>query len=204
VGLPLHEVTRIARTVHESAVVLATSDVAAARALLEPVDEVDEVNEVEDNEAVGSVGSVGPVGPVGSVGSVGVARTFEGEPEPAGAAAPTGSAHPVRLSIAPARPDVVSAGPLVIDLAGREVTASGKTLHLSAREFDLLALLASDVGRVWSFAALTEGVWGTDYLGDREQLTSTVKRLRKRLGVGSGCEVRSVHGVGYRLRVPGR
>ncbi|WP_460626335.1 winged helix-turn-helix domain-containing protein [Intrasporangium mesophilum] len=186
-GLPLQEVTRIARMVHDSAVVLATNDVAAARALLAPVEDV------EQDEAVGSVGTVGisrsvPVG---------------AESVPASAPASAGSAHSVHLAIAPIRPQVVSAGPLAIDLAGREVTADGKTLHLSAREFDLLALLASDVGRVWSFAALTEGVWGTDYLGDREQLTSTVKRLRRRLGVGSGCEVRSVHGVGYRLRVPG-
>jgi hypothetical protein len=184
--------------VHDSAVVLATNDVDAARALLAPAEPVAQEEAVGSGGRVGTVGMFGPV-PVGA------------ETGPAAAPAPAGSAHApahapahtAHLAIAPTRPEVVSAGPLSIDLAGREVTANGKTLHLSAREFDLLALLASDVGRVWSFAALTEGVWGTDYLGDREQLTSTVKRLRRRLGVGSGCEVRSVHGVGYRLRTPG-
>ncbi|MDV3221007.1 winged helix-turn-helix domain-containing protein [Intrasporangium sp.] len=92
-------------------------------------------------------------------------------------------------------------GSLRIDIAAREVALKGKPVHLSAREFDLLSLLASDLGRVWSFATLTSQVWGSDYVGDRERLTSTVKRLRKRLGSGAGCEVRSVHGVGYRLRV---
>ena len=77
----------------------------------------------------------------------------------------------------------------------------GRPVHLSAREFDLLALLASDLGRVWSFSALTRQVWGSDYAGDRERLTSTVKRLRKGLGSMAGCEVRSVHGVGYRLSI---
>lgn len=172
VGLPLQEVTRIARTVHDSAVVLATNDVAAARALLAPAEKV------EDDEPPDSVGVGGPVSP-------GVHD------------------EPTRPVVVATRTEIVTAGPLAIDLAGREVTVDTTTLHLSAREFDLLALLASDVGRVWSFAALTEGVWGTDYLGDREQLTSTVKRLRKRLALASGCEVRSVHGVGYRLRVPG-
>ena len=92
-------------------------------------------------------------------------------------------------------------GALRIDIRAREVALKGGLLHLSAREFDLLTLLASDLGRVWSFAALSRHVWGSDYAGDRERLTSTVKRLRKRLGSMAGCEVRSVHGVGYRLSI---
>jgi len=66
---------------------------------------------------------------------------------------------------------------------------------------DLLAVLASDIGRVWSFATLTQQLWGTDLLGDKDPLTSTVKRLRRRLGAAAGCQVASVHGIGYRLRV---
>lgn len=95
----------------------------------------------------------------------------------------------------------LTVGALQIDIRAREVAMKGRPVHLSAREFDLLTLLASDLGRVWSFSALTRQVWGSDYAGDRERLTSTVKRLRKRLGSMAGCEVRSVHGVGYRLSI---
>jgi DNA-binding response OmpR family regulator len=88
-----------------------------------------------------------------------------------------------------------------VDLAGREVIALGRRVYLSAREFDLLATLALEAGRVWSFAELTARVWQLPYLGDSDPVTSAVKRLRKRLAPVRDVEVASVRGVGYRLRV---
>ncbi|MBL0886741.1 winged helix-turn-helix domain-containing protein [Myceligenerans indicum] len=93
-------------------------------------------------------------------------------------------------------------GPLTLDLAAREVRFQGREVHLSAQEFDLLATLASQPGRVWTFAELTAHVWGTRYLGDADAVTSAIKRLRRRLPRVRGLEVASVRGVGYRLRVP--
>lgn len=93
-------------------------------------------------------------------------------------------------------------GPLMLDPATREVTAHGRRIHLSVREFDLLAVLASRVDRVWSFAELTATVWNSEYLGDPDHVTSAVKRLRKRLTAVHDLEVASVRGVGYRLMVP--
>lgn len=117
------------------------------------------------------------------------------------AAATATSPQPRPSSSRPIDPSPLTVGALRIDIRAREVALKGRPVHLSAREFDLLTLLASDLGRVWSFSALTRQVWGSDYGGDRERLTSTVKRLRKRLGSMAGCEVRSVHGVGYRLSI---
>lgn len=118
---------------------------------------------------------------------------------PAAGAAPavTGSIP----MIAPPTLDPLVAGPLLVDLAGREVTALGRRVYLSAREFDLLATLALEAGRVWSFAELTARVWQLPYLGDSDPVTSAVKRLRKRLAPVRDVEVASVRGVGYRLRV---
>lgn len=110
-------------------------------------------------------------------------------PEPAGA--------PFRR---PGR--LIEHGPLRVDLAGREVTIADRLLHLSPREFDLLAALASEIDRVWSFAELTRRVWQTAYLGAPDVVTSAVKRLRKRLTPGAGLEIASVRGIGYRLVVP--
>lgn len=103
--------------------------------------------------------------------------------------------------IAPPTVEPLVAGPLLVDLAGREVTALGRRVYLSAREFDLLATLALEAGRVWSFAELTARVWQLPYLGDSDPVTSAVKRLRKRLAPVRDVEVASVRGVGYRLRV---
>jgi hypothetical protein len=104
--------------------------------------------------------------------------------------------------VAPPTVEPLVAGPLYVDLAGREVTALGRRVYLSAREFDLLATLALEAGRVWSFAELTARVWQLPYLGDSDPVTSAVKRLRKRLAPVRDVEVASVRGVGYRLRVP--
>ena len=137
-------------------------------------------------------------------------------PSPAGAIAPGGHADagPARTTtdttpavtgsipmIAPPTLNPLVAGPLFVDLAGREVTALGRRVYLSAREFDLLATLALEAGRVWSFAELTARVWQLPYLGDSDPVTSAVKRLRKRLAPVRDVEVASVRGVGYRLRV---
>lgn len=103
--------------------------------------------------------------------------------------------------IAPPTVEPLVAGPLLVDLAGREVTALGRRVYLSAREFDLLATLALEAGRVWSFAELTARVWQLPYLGDSDPVTSAIKRLRKRLAPVRDVEVASVRGVGYRLRV---
>ncbi len=98
-------------------------------------------------------------------------------------------------------PTAFEQGPVRIDIAAREAIVGGTTLQLSPREFDLLATMTSEVGRVWSFAELTMRVWKTAYLGAPDVVTSAVKRLRKRLATVSGLEVASVRGIGYRLVV---
>jgi DNA-binding winged helix-turn-helix (wHTH) protein len=193
VGVTLQEVAQVARLVRERAVVLAAGDLGAARALLAPA-----AGERPPGEFLRGLDGRAPEPmPVATAtGTDGVERssTIAGpkprQPETGMPIEMTPPAH-VRLR----------AGRLAIDLAAREATVDGRAIHLSAREFDLLALLASDVGRVWTFAELTEQIWDSDFHGDKEQLVSTVKRLRRRLAGHRGHEVRSVHGIGYRLRV---
>lgn len=126
-------------------------------------------------------------------------------PVPAEALRPTTGPLPTVTGsipmVAPPALDPLVAGPLLVDLAGREVTALGRRVYLSAREFDLLATLALEAGRVWSFAELTARVWQLPYLGDSDPVTSAVKRLRKRLAPVRDVEVASVRGVGYRLKI---
>ncbi|RPF23338.1 winged helix-turn-helix domain-containing protein [Myceligenerans xiligouense] len=150
-------------------------------------------------------------GPHGSRPPLRPADSFAG-PTPARGAAPTGQVPVVTgavpavsgafPAVPPARSEPIVHGPLTLDLAAREVRVQGRDVHLSAQEFDLLATLASQPGRVWTFAELTAHVWGTRYLGDADAVTSAIKRLRRRLPRMRGLEVASVRGVGYRLRVP--
>ena len=114
-------------------------------------------------------------------------------PDPEGVGPPGMAAAPLSA--------VIERGPLRVDPAVREASIAGRVLHLSPREFDLLAALASEIERVWSFAELTRSVWHTAYLGAPDVVTSAVKRLRKRLEPSTGLEIASVRGIGYRLVV---
>ncbi|WP_165358396.1 winged helix-turn-helix domain-containing protein [Haloactinopolyspora alba] len=99
--------------------------------------------------------------------------------------------------------DIIVHGHLRVDATAREVTWAGVNIELSAREFDLMATLASDAGRVWTFEELMSRIWKTRYLGDADPVVSAVKRLRKRLAVAvAELRVVSVRGVGFRLVVP--
>ncbi|WP_291278157.1 winged helix-turn-helix domain-containing protein [Galactobacter sp.] len=107
---------------------------------------------------------------------------------------------PTEAPEAPTR--CLTVGPLVIDRGLREVAVDGRIVDMSAREFDLLQLLACDTGKVWTFADIIEAVWDVEYLGDTDMLFSAVKRLRRRLAaVGGGVQVVSVRGIGFRLLV---
>jgi DNA-binding response OmpR family regulator len=97
---------------------------------------------------------------------------------------------------------VVECGQLRMDAALREAAWGGSQLPLSAREFDLLFALASDPGRVWTFAELTTQVWNRSYLGDTDAVVSAVKRLRRQVREVTGSVlVESVRAVGYRIVV---
>lgn len=94
----------------------------------------------------------------------------------------------------------MSYGALRLSNSTRVATWRGRALQLSERQFDLLLALASDPGRVWTFAELTESVWQRRYVGDDDAVASTVKRLRRSVAeVTPELSIESVRGVGYRL-----
>lgn len=98
---------------------------------------------------------------------------------------------------------VIERGCLRVDLVSRQVTWGEIDIALSAREFDLLATLATQAGRVWTFEELMARIWKTRYRGDADPVVSAVKRLRRRLAsVVDELRVVSVRGVGFRLVVP--
>jgi two-component system, OmpR family, response regulator RegX3 len=73
-------------------------------------------------------------------------------------------------------------------------------LALTAKEFDLLALLASDAGRVLTRQEILEAVWDAHWYGPTKTLGVHVASLRRKLGDPSVIE--TVRGVGFRLCDP--
>jgi two-component system KDP operon response regulator KdpE len=98
-------------------------------------------------------------------------------------------------------PAVVTVGDLVVDTGARRAAAGGAVLELTRREFDLLAVLARNAGRVLTHRTLLEVAWGSD--GTTESLRVHVTHLRKKLGAGADRPVVLTDpGTGYRLALP--
>jgi two-component system, OmpR family, response regulator RegX3 len=91
-------------------------------------------------------------------------------------------------------------GDVEIDPRTRRVTLRGEEIPLTPKEFDLLALLASDPGAVYSRSRILEEVWDPHWYGPTKTLDVHVASLRKKLGDPSWIE--TVRGVGFRLRAP--
>ena len=90
---------------------------------------------------------------------------------------------------------------VLIDLARRRVLVGGSDVELTTLEFDLLAALAAQPGRVFSRRQLIEAIWGWDYFGDERVVDVHVRKLRKALG-DDAVEPRligTVRGVGYKF-----
>ena len=89
-------------------------------------------------------------------------------------------------------------GPLRIDVARREVTVDEAPVHLTTKEFDLLAHMAASPGRIFTRDQLLARIWGYDYVGDGRTVDVHVSWLRGKLrGTGDHNYFRTVRGVGY-------
>ena len=90
--------------------------------------------------------------------------------------------------------------PLRVDLGSRETRVAGREIGLTRREFDLLAALIRQRGRVMTRERLLESVWGYDYPGETRTVDVHVRRLRQKLGAPVDERLETVVGVGYRWR----
>lgn len=97
----------------------------------------------------------------------------------------------------------VTLAKLVVDPASREVSVDGAIARLRAKEFDLLLTLAENKGVVLTRDKLLELVWGFDFAGETRTVDVHVAQLRKHIA-GSGVEIETVFGVGYKLVEGGR
>ncbi|HEX3246548.1 MAG TPA: response regulator transcription factor [Chloroflexota bacterium] len=90
---------------------------------------------------------------------------------------------------------------LQIDRDARAVTVRDAPIYLSAREFDLLLLLAERPGHVVTRRFLIDTIWGPDFYGDERALDVYIHALRKKIEPDPERPqyLQTVRGVGYRL-----
>lgn len=95
---------------------------------------------------------------------------------------------------------VTRVGGLEIDRRRRRVVLDGQEVRLTAREFDLLAYLATDPGAVLVREQILHDVWDPHWWGPTKTLDVHIASLRRKLG--DPRWIRTVRGVGYTLEVP--
>ena len=98
----------------------------------------------------------------------------------------------------------ITVGDLVVDASARHCTLAGRDLELSRREFDLLARLLRDAGRVVTRESLMDDVWDVNWFGSTKTLDVHVGWLRGKLGDDASAPrwVHTVRGVGFRFTGP--
>ncbi len=96
---------------------------------------------------------------------------------------------------------LIQAGDLELDLDRHSASLRGEPLTLKPREFDLLALLASNQGRALTRDQILERVWGHDYFGETRTVDVHIRWLREKIQSYPHCPQRiiTIRGVGYRF-----
>ena len=94
---------------------------------------------------------------------------------------------------------VLRAGRVEVDTRTRRATVDGGEINLTRKEFDLLALLASDPGATRTRDEILEEVWDAHWYGPTKTLDVHVASLRKKLG--DPALIETVRGVGFRLGI---
>jgi DNA-binding response OmpR family regulator len=98
-------------------------------------------------------------------------------------------------------PEPIRRGALLIDPSKRETQIAGKTVSLTAKEFDLLLLFAKHPGRTFTRADLLTRVWGDGFEGYEHTVNTHINRLRNKVESDPAEPklIETVWGLGYRL-----
>ena len=97
-------------------------------------------------------------------------------------------------------PGQIQLGDLWIDPTRYEVWVGQRQVALTFKEYELLRLLASEPGRVFTREVLLDRVWGYDYFGGTRTVDVHIRRLRSKVEDPEHTFIETVRNVGYRLR----
>ena len=114
----------------------------------------------------------------------------------AGTAATSPASDSAKTSAVPS-PAVLTVGSVVLDPDRREVTVGGSPIALTAREFDVLALLMAHAGTVLTRERIAHEALGYDYVGDTNNVDVHIAHLRAKIEDAGGARIiQTVCGVG--------
>lgn len=105
----------------------------------------------------------------------------------------------LRRTAPKAESKLLKIGELEMNLDAHTVTAVGKPVELTLKEFELLRLFMEKMGQVFSRERLLQSVWGSDFVGETRTVDVHIGTLRTKLGECGGY-IETVRGVGYRMR----
>lgn len=118
----------------------------------------------------------------------------------AGAAAIPPAGDSAQASAAPS-PAALTVGSVALDPDRREVTVDGSPIVLTAREFDVLALLMAHAGTVLTRERIAHEALGYEYVGDTNNVDVHIAHLRAKIEDAGGARIiQTVRGVGYVCR----
>lgn len=101
--------------------------------------------------------------------------------------------------------EVLEAPPFRIDLTRRQIERDGTVLDLTRREFEVAALLFSNIGKLLSRGHIMQAVWGQSVVTTTRTVDMHVSKVRKVLGLSAAIGLRliAIYGYGYRLERTG-
>ena len=99
-------------------------------------------------------------------------------------------------------PNLLSYNGLTIDLNSYTVLLRGEPVICTPKEIEILFLLASNPGHVFTRDTLLSKVWGYDFAGETRTVDTHIKRLRAKLdSTGLGWSIKTIYGVGYKFEL---
>ena len=118
----------------------------------------------------------------------------------AGTAATSPAGDSAKTSAVPS-PATLTVGSVALDPDRREVTVGGSPIVLTAREFDVLALLMAHAGTVLTRERIAHEALGYEYVGDTNNVDVHIAHLRAKIEDAGGARIiQTVRGVGYVCR----
>lgn len=98
--------------------------------------------------------------------------------------------------------NVIQHNGLMIDLNSYTVLLRGEPVVCTPKEIEILFLLASNPGHVFTRDILLSKVWGYDFAGETRTVDTHIKRLRAKLdSTGLGWSIKTIYGVGYKFEL---
>ena len=106
----------------------------------------------------------------------------------------------LRRSMPKTDDEIITCGDISIHKSQHKVQVAGKETELTLKEYNLLYLLLSNKGQVFTRKQLMDRVWGDSYVGESRTIDMHIKTLRQKLG-DAGDVIKTIRGVGYKAEL---